>query len=123
MDDELVKARNFARTVRYSGDTLTADESIKIENTEIEAFYSLNSIQVTPLVTPVISKSINKVIKRLQIPSSSVKAYVYASPEIQATCYAGNEYDVPDDWKLADWNGAINGGNYNVIFIEMHATW
>jgi len=39
------------------------------------------------------------------------------------TCYAGNEYDVPDDWKLADWNGAINGGNYNVIFIEMHATW
>jgi len=93
MLDELAEARNFARTVRYSGDTLTADESIKIENTEIEAFYSLNSIQVTSLVTPVISKSIDKVIKRLQIPASSVKAYVYASPEIQATCYAGNEAD------------------------------
>ena len=39
------------------------------------------------------------------------------------TCYAGNEYDVPDAWKLADWNGAINGGNYNVIFIQMHASW
>ena len=39
------------------------------------------------------------------------------------TCYAGNEYDVPDDWKLADWNGAINGGNYNVIFIDMSASW
>ena len=93
MFDELAKARNFAITVRYSGDTLTADDSIKIENTEIEAFYSLNSIQVTPLVTPIISKSIDKVIKRLQIPPSSVKAYVYASPEIQATCYAGNEAD------------------------------
>ena len=93
MLDELAKAKNFVRTVRYSGDTLTADESIKIENSEIEAFYSLNSIQVTPLVTPVISKSIDKVIKRLQIPPSSVKAYVYASPEIQATCYAGNEAD------------------------------
>jgi hypothetical protein len=93
MLDELAEARNFVRTVRYSGDTLTADESIKIENSEIEAFYSSNSIQVTPLVTPVISKSIDKVIKRLQIPPSSVKAYVYASPEIQATCYAGNEAD------------------------------
>ena len=93
MFDELAKARNFAITVRYSGDTLTADDSIKIDNTEIEAFYSLNSIQVTPLVTPIISKSIDKVIKRLQIPPSSVKAYVYASPEIQATCYAGNEAD------------------------------
>ena len=93
MLDELSRARNFAITVRYSGDTLTADDSIKIENTEIEAFYSLNSIQVTPLVTPIISKSIDKVIKRLQIPPSSVKAYVYASPEIQATCYAGNEAD------------------------------
>ena len=39
------------------------------------------------------------------------------------TCYAGNEYNVPDDWKLADWNGAINGGNYNVIFIDMSASW
>jgi hypothetical protein len=93
MLDELAEARNFARTVRYSGDTLTADESIKIENTEIDAFYSLNSIQVSPLVTPLISKSIDKVIKRLQIPPSSVKAYAYASPEIQATCYAGNEAD------------------------------
>ena len=93
MDDELVKARNFARTVRYSEDTLTADESIQIENTEIDAFFSLNSIHVTPLVTPVIFKSIDKVIKRLQIPPSSIKAYVYASPEIQATCYAGNDVD------------------------------
>ena len=39
------------------------------------------------------------------------------------TCYAGNGYVVPDDWKLADWNGAINGGNYNVIFIEMSGSW
>jgi hypothetical protein len=39
------------------------------------------------------------------------------------TCYAGNGYNVPDDWKLADWNGDINGGNYNVIFIDMAASW
>ena len=32
-------------------------------------------------------------------------------------------YDVGDSWKLADWNGATNGGHYTVIFIEMSATW
>jgi len=41
----------------------------------------------------------------------------------KSTCYAGNEYDVGEDWKLADWNGASNGGHYTVIFIEMSATW
>ena len=42
---------------------------------------------------------------------------------VKETCYAGNDYNVGDDWKLADWNGATNGGHYNVIFIEMSATW
>ena len=41
----------------------------------------------------------------------------------KSTCYAGNEYDNGDDWKLADWNGATNGGHYTVIFIDMAATW
>ena len=41
----------------------------------------------------------------------------------KSTCYAGNEYGVSDDWKLADWNGATNGGHHTVIFIEMTATW
>ena len=39
------------------------------------------------------------------------------------TCYAGNGYNNGDSWKLADWNGALNGGQYNVIYIEMHASW
>ena len=41
----------------------------------------------------------------------------------KSTCYAGNDYNVGDNWKLADWNGTTNGGHYNVIFIEMTATW
>ena len=41
----------------------------------------------------------------------------------KSTCYAGNEYEVNDNWKLADWNGATNGGMYTVIFIDMAATW
>ena len=41
----------------------------------------------------------------------------------KSTCYAGNDYDVGENWKLADWNGATNGGHHTVIFIEMSATW
>ena len=41
----------------------------------------------------------------------------------KSTCYAGNEYGDGDEWKLADWNGATNGGHYTVIFIDMAATW
>ena len=41
----------------------------------------------------------------------------------KSTCYAGNEYGDGDDWKLADWNGATNGGHYTVIFIDLAATW
>ena len=39
------------------------------------------------------------------------------------TCYAGNDYGVDDIWKLSDWNGALNGGHYNVVYIEMAASW
>ena len=41
----------------------------------------------------------------------------------KSTCWAGNGYDVNDEWKIADWNGDLNGGSYNVIFLEMSATW
>ena len=42
---------------------------------------------------------------------------------IKSTCHAGNGYEVGDDWKLADWNGATNGGQYNVIFMDIQTTW
>ena len=41
----------------------------------------------------------------------------------KSTCYPGNGYNVGDNWKLSDWNGATNGGEYNVIFIDMSASW
>ena len=28
-----------------------------------------------------------------------------------------------DTFKLADWNGDLNGGQYHVIFIDMSASW
>ena len=32
-------------------------------------------------------------------------------------------YAVGGEFRLADWNGALNGGEYHVIFIDMSASW
>ncbi len=38
-------------------------------------------------------------------------------------CYGSGDYSTGDSWSLADYNGALNGGNYNILFIDMGATW
>ncbi len=32
-------------------------------------------------------------------------------------------YEVGDSFRLADYNGDLNGGEYHVIFIDMSASW
>jgi len=32
-------------------------------------------------------------------------------------------YDSGDIFKLADWNGDLNGGQYHIIFIDMSNSW
>lgn len=36
---------------------------------------------------------------------------------------AMGEYELGDTFKLADYNGDLNGGEYHVIFIDMSASW
>ena len=38
-------------------------------------------------------------------------------------CAGFGDYATNDIFKLSDWNGATNGGHYNVIFIDMSASW
>ena len=32
-------------------------------------------------------------------------------------------YEEGGEFRLADWNGDLNGGQYHVIFIDMSASW
>ena len=41
----------------------------------------------------------------------------------QAVCAGTEDYNIGDEYKLADWNGDLNGGNYHIIFIDMGASW
>ena len=34
-----------------------------------------------------------------------------------------DDYQQGDMFKLADWNGDLNGGQYHIIFVDMSASW
>jgi len=38
-------------------------------------------------------------------------------------CDETSEYSVGDEIKLSDWDGATNGGDYHVIWLELSASW
>ena len=38
-------------------------------------------------------------------------------------CDQTSVYNVGDQVRMSDWNGAVNGGDYHVIWLEMSASW
>tara|TARA_B100000945_G_C20162839_1_gene493980 strand:- start:32 stop:262 length:231 start_codon:yes stop_codon:yes gene_type:complete len=40
-----------------------------------------------------------------------------------SVCAGFEDYSSGDEFKLADYNGELNGGNYNIILIDMSASW
>ena len=38
-------------------------------------------------------------------------------------CYGSGNYETGDMWKLSDYDGSQNGGDYHILFIDMSATW
>jgi len=38
-------------------------------------------------------------------------------------CAEFEDYEMGDVFKLSDYNGELNGGDYHIIFIDMSASW
>ena len=38
-------------------------------------------------------------------------------------CAGVEDYPIGSEFRLADYNGELNGGNYHIIFIDMSASW
>ena len=38
-------------------------------------------------------------------------------------CNGVGNYSMGDKWKLSDYNGNLNGGNYKITLISMNASW
>jgi hypothetical protein len=90
----LVAARKLAERTRFSGDTLRQRTEGDASHTEnIRNLFFENALQITDSVTPSLSKCMENVCTRLQIPKGSVEAFVYPFSEIQAECFAGSTSD------------------------------
>lgn len=40
-----------------------------------------------------------------------------------SVCAGFEDYDTGSEFKLADYNGELNGGDYSIIVIDMSASW
>ena len=88
----LDEAREFVRSFRFPGDLQQAIDSssmVKLERVK-DLFYKCG-LEITPNSSPRISECLEKVKVRLRIPENVVKAFIYASPEIQAQCFSSAE--------------------------------
>jgi hypothetical protein len=91
MDSSLSAAQSLAERVRYSGDLLRrrSDGDLSAIRNVLGASYQ-SELQVSPAVTPGLAKRLDEVCQRLQMPEGAVHAFIYASPEVQAECYASS---------------------------------
>ena len=85
-------ARNITNFLRFSKDkpSLSPSTSTREFDNVKNALYK-SGLEVNEKSTKKIGKTINEVKNFLKIPRSSVKTFVYSSPEIQAECFLGSE--------------------------------
>lgn len=91
MHDALEEAKRLVEKIRFSGDKIRAIDTDFLLPTDdgIRIFASTTGLKITADVTPPLYESLSLVCERLSIPIAAVEAYVFASPELQAECYAG----------------------------------
>ena len=89
MANALTPAQGIAELVRFSGDTLrhkSAGESAQTE--AIAGTLFQNELEISAEVTPGLWAQLEIVREHLDIPPDAIHAFVYASPELQASCFA-----------------------------------
>ena len=58
-----------------------------------------------------------------QIYCSGEQVSISHQNQIHEVCAGVEDYPTGSEFKLADYNGELNGGNYHIIFIDMSASW
>ncbi len=91
MANTLLRARAFAKKIRFSGDEDAAGyvKDTRRSGSLKDVFYC-NELCLTREVTPELFDGLEQVLSRLGIPQKSIEAFVYASSEINAQCYAAD---------------------------------
>ena len=87
MDNQLCAARELAEAIRFSSDTRWPQVDATTSGlAAIRNHFYQNELLISRDVTPILHEWLQTVYQRLLIPEMAVKAFVYASPELQASC-------------------------------------
>ena len=90
MADTLEAARESAEAVRFADDDAHPGSAMPASASGIRRHLAMSGLQVSNAVTPALSRSLRKAESHLGLPMESLTAFVEASPDIQAMCYAGD---------------------------------
>lgn len=94
MLEKLHAAFDLAENIRYSGDTRISLQSLSGDQTEkISRQFAQSGLRISKKLTPDIFEVFENVFSRLKININSITAYVYSSPETQATCFSDNRQE------------------------------
>ena len=89
MSANLQGARSLAEKIRFSGDSVDKTENAKSKDVALQrAILAQRGLQISPALTPVLAETLDLVGQRLLVPRESITSFVYASSEIQASCFS-----------------------------------
>jgi hypothetical protein len=87
MADQLIEARRLADAIRFSGD-LPAEGAVLNDDgsLRLRSFFQHNELLISEAVTPTLYGVLAAAASRLCMCEEQIEAYVYADPQIQASC-------------------------------------
>ena len=94
MTPEFSAARRIAEAVRYLDDpprTGLDSQGSRGEIPDFQNAFGRNALRITSQVTPELNSIITTALRRLRCPLETIEAYVYPSPEFQASCISGGD--------------------------------
>jgi len=94
MYEKLNAAFDLADSIRYSGDVRLPFQNLSnFRAGEINSHLSQTGLRISEKLTPDIYDAFKIVFSHLQINPDSITAYVYSSPETQATCFSDSRHE------------------------------
>ena len=92
MPKGLDNAKELAFKVKFSGDESTGYmHTGNNRHEKIKSLFYSNELLLSENVTPGLFDSLSQVLDRLKVPNDAVIVFVYASADINAHCYLGEE--------------------------------
>jgi len=89
MSTNLQEARALAEKIRFAGDLVakTGDSNSDAVSSQ-RAILAQRGLEISPALTPLLAETLDLVGERLFVPKESITSFVYASPELQASCFS-----------------------------------